>query len=107
MGIREIRRDNLNQLLTGYESQKDFAEAVGLSPGHVSQMVNGTRDMGEQVARRIEKRSRLVDGWMDSPHTKTQDDQEADLLTMFRKSDARGKAFILNIAENEAKNAKS
>lgn len=63
--MREIRRDNLQRLLTGYRFQRQFAEATGLAAAHVSQMVNGTRDMGEDVARRIEKALGLPANWMD------------------------------------------
>lgn len=63
--VREIRRDNLQRLLAGYRFQRQFAEATGLAAAHVSQMVNGTRDMGEDVARRVEKALGLPANWMD------------------------------------------
>jgi transcriptional regulator with XRE-family HTH domain len=68
MSIREVRRDNLLQLLKGYETQEEFAEKSGLAAPHVSQMVNNKRAMGEVVARRIEEKQRLPDGWMDQDH---------------------------------------
>jgi hypothetical protein len=66
--MREIRRANLCRLLESWPTQKVFAEANGLAAGHVSQMVNGTREVGENVARRIESSRGLPTGWMDTPH---------------------------------------
>lgn len=53
--IHEIRRDNLVRLASSYKSQRRFAHSVGLVPAHMSQLLSGTRDMGEEVARRIEQ----------------------------------------------------
>jgi hypothetical protein len=69
--MREIRRANLCLLLESWPTQKAFAEASGLAAGHVSQMVNGTREVGENVARRIESSRGLQSGWMDTPHDST------------------------------------
>lgn len=52
--IREIRRENLGRLAHDYKSNRQFALAMGLAPSHVSQLLSGARDMGEDVARRIE-----------------------------------------------------
>ena len=60
--IREIRRENLIQLARGYKSDRQFALAMGLVPSHVSQLLSGTRDMGEEVARRIEEKLGLPPG---------------------------------------------
>ena len=53
--IREIRRENLIRLVGSYKSQRQFANSVGLVPSHLSQLLSGTREMGEEVARRIEE----------------------------------------------------
>ncbi len=68
MSVRDTRRQNLIELLSE-TSQREFADRAGLAPGHVSQMVNGSRQMGESVARRIEKQCTLPSGWMDVPHS--------------------------------------
>jgi hypothetical protein len=45
---------------------EQVSEGFSAAPGHVSQMVNGTREMGEDVARRIERALGLAPGWMDA-----------------------------------------
>jgi len=56
MNIREIRRQNLAQLIKVHAegSQRRFSELVGKPPSLISQMINDTRGMGEKVAREIE-----------------------------------------------------
>jgi hypothetical protein len=65
MDIHEIRTSKLKELLANYRNQKEFADAAGLVSPHVSQMVNGHRQMGEAVARRIEINLKLPIGFMD------------------------------------------
>lgn len=69
---KDIRRENLGILVfrNGRKSGqvKEFAIAHDLSPAHVSQMLNGHRAMGDEVARRIEDAQHLVRGWMDTAH---------------------------------------
>jgi len=60
--IREIRRTNLARLAQGYKSNRQFALEMGLAPSHVSQLLSGARDMGEEVARRIEEALGLTPG---------------------------------------------
>lgn len=52
---KTIRRNNLRQLFGQYGSQKAFAEAAGLDPGHVSQMNTGHRAVGDKIARHSEE----------------------------------------------------
>lgn len=74
--VKDVRRENLQRLLTGYRSQRQFAEGAGLAAAYVSQMVNGTREMGEDVARRIERALGLSPGWMDADHDSPPDDAQ-------------------------------
>lgn len=56
MKVQEIRRIRLTQLLAEYSGpDREFADAIGQSPSFVSQLKNGSRDMGESVARGMEK----------------------------------------------------
>jgi plasmid maintenance system antidote protein VapI len=66
--IRTIRRENLLAQIAQFSSQREFAEKAGLAPAHVSQMVTERRNMGDEVARRIEKNLNLADGHMDLQH---------------------------------------
>lgn len=74
---KDIRVDNLRALVfkNGKQSGqiKDFAIAHDLNRSHVSQMLNGHRAMGNEIARQIEGSLGLPYGWMDSSH-----DQESD-----------------------------
>lgn len=69
IGVSEFRRANLATLIDTRSKgvQKDFAEMTDLAPGHVSQMINATRKMGDDVARRIEDHLGLPPGSMDYP----------------------------------------
>lgn len=74
--VKETRKINLIRLIertygTRRGAQREFAEAAGLAPGHVSQMVNGTRNIGDSVARRVERAIGLDHGYMDHPHQDT------------------------------------
>lgn len=66
MEIKEIRRKNLGVLLEN-TTHIAFAEKAGMAAAHVSQIVNGSRNMGDKIARRIEKKLSLPVGWMDGP----------------------------------------
>lgn len=56
MKIREIRRQNLAQLIKtqANNNQREFSELIGKPASFISQMINDTRGMGEKVARDIE-----------------------------------------------------
>lgn len=80
MDVKEIRRRNLSALLQAYKdahvspqgkpaTNKEFAAFIDVAEKHLSQMLGGHRDMGDDVARRIEGRLRKPHGWMDSVHT--------------------------------------
>ncbi|MEW8506848.1 MAG: hypothetical protein AB2598_09065 [Candidatus Thiodiazotropha sp.] len=68
VNIRTIRKANLLAQIARFGSQRAFAEEAGLVPAHVSQMVTERRNMGDEVARRIEKNLDLADGYMDLQH---------------------------------------
>ncbi|MFZ1643128.1 MAG: helix-turn-helix transcriptional regulator [Candidatus Contendobacter sp.] len=62
---QQRRRENLKRLLADYPTQRHFADAAGLSVAQVSHLVTGVREMGEEIARRIEQATGLEMGWMD------------------------------------------
>lgn len=107
--IREIRRDNLIRLLSNHKSQRQFAESVGLVPSLISQLVNGTRSMGEDVARRIEQALGLSAGFMSvvAPVARPTIDEalqnlpsdELKLLTNYRRISSRRKEMLRETAE--------
>lgn len=105
MDTKTIRRNNLRLLRDQYDSQKAFAEAVRMDPGHVSQINTGHRQMGDKVARDIETVLHLPFGWMDTPQHKFQQDRapydlvhEAELaeaMEKFRGLDHAFRQYIL------------
>ncbi len=70
MNVKAIRRANLVALLEQHDRDVDFAELCGLAPGHLSQMKTSKREVGDEVAARIEQRLRLEPGWMDRDHSR-------------------------------------
>ncbi|CAK9890035.1 MULTISPECIES: S24 family peptidase [Pseudomonas] len=66
MDIYAIRKHNLVQLL-GTQRKASCAERWGMSPAHLSQILSTRteKNLGDEVARRIEQAERLPAGWMD------------------------------------------
>lgn len=68
MEIREIRRARLLQLVqeqAGRGKQRRLAEIIGKAPAQVSQWINRTRTITEDIAREIERSTHRPHGWMD------------------------------------------
>lgn len=88
------RKTNLIKILGKFDSQRDFAEFIGIDPSQISQYVNGTRNLGEKTARRIEIKLGLAPYWFDT----NQDPEAPEILrpqedrsTYYRKIDAMSK----------------
>ena len=69
MGIADIRRENLRQLIkTEFKTRAEFAEKINKSPSQVAMWFmssKGKRAIGEKVAREIEKCLELNQGELD------------------------------------------
>lgn len=65
---KEVRRLNLVALAQKFKTLKALAEETASDAGHLSQVKNRTRNMGDDVARRFERRLHKPPGWMDSQH---------------------------------------
>lgn len=68
--IFELRRLKLQELVTRFKTQREFAEKAGLDPTVVSRMLYpvgkpNKRNIGEQAARQIEDALKISRGWMD------------------------------------------
>lgn len=68
--IFELRRLKLQELVTRFKTQREFAENAGLDPTVVSRMLYpvgkpNKRNIGEQAARQIEDALKINRGWMD------------------------------------------
>lgn len=69
--LREVRRQNLHLVLAGFGgrgAQKKLAEKSGIYHTYLSNIRVGNREMGEEIARKIEAAMGLAPGWMDQPH---------------------------------------
>ncbi len=68
MDIYEIRLARLTVLLQRHRNNKaELARSINKAPAQVSQWFASHRRIGESVAREIEDRLRLGEGWMDRP----------------------------------------
>ena len=68
---KEIRVANVNTLIEGYESLREFAEAIDRAPAVASQVKGGR--IGERMARHIEEKLNLERGYLDIPHEGDED----------------------------------
>lgn len=107
MTIQDTRRARLAQLITSkpYLSQAEFVRATGENQGEISALLKD-KSFGEKKARSIEKKCGLPEGWLDvEAQPKSTDEQlqrvnqeESALLTLFRGTDADGRASVLQAA---------
>lgn len=72
---KTIRRENLLGLLKQRKYDADFARAYDLSDRLISQIKNGTREMGDDLARKMEKAMGKPKGWMDSLQFRSAEDE--------------------------------
>lgn len=65
-----IRYANLKRLRENAASLKDFAERAGLSIAYASQLTKSEpgKNLGDELARKIEARLELEQGWLDKVH---------------------------------------
>lgn len=95
----DIRRSNVRQLVAsvGHGRQNVLAEKADMPPALVSQVLNGTRNIGEKLARKIETRLGLETYALDVPLGS--DPQERELL----KIDAEVLAEIISGTQKAAR----
>ena len=65
METSDIRRQNLQRLVSRHGTQQALANAVGLAVQYINHLLSGHRSMGEKTARKIEAALQLDRGWMD------------------------------------------
>lgn len=78
--ITEIRHANLLELVARYKGVTKFADAIDRSYSQISQVKNRTRhsktgaprEVGDDLARHIERMCRLEAGWMDRDHPQSE-----------------------------------
>lgn len=70
MENKEIRRQNVLQLIEQCNgSVKEFADKAGMQPAQASHLKTGFRNVGDNLARRIERAFNKEVGWMDKEPT--------------------------------------
>jgi len=106
MDIKSLRRVNLllameefmaeRQTGSGRPREKDFAEYCEINPEHLSQMKHGHRQIGDSIARRLEKKLGKPYAWMDLRHTELSP-QGARLGERFDKLPDAKQRFVLTL----------
>lgn len=123
--IDEIHRANLKALAEEFDGVGKLADLIGRQSSQVSQWMNGSRNsgtskprgMGTSSCRLVEKACGKPKGWMDVDHGAAANDtvgapgaapsgqyqwisiEEAELLTLFRTTDERGRGSIIIAAQ--------
>lgn len=84
--INQIRRDNARALMEGM-SKADFGRMIGRSSSQVGHIIgpNPTRNIGNPMARHIERCFNKPTGWMDIQHKKVQD-ASAEVIKQYPES---------------------
>ena len=80
MSTKEVRRQNLQLILSslgGHGAQKILSEKSGIHHTYISNIRLGNREMGEEIARKIEATMGLTVGWMDQIHSTIADESAA------------------------------
>ena len=69
MDTKEIRRANLRLLAEQYGGQRALADKADIVPSQLSHIIgmNPIRNLGEQLARKIERNLGLSTGFLDQP----------------------------------------
>ncbi|TDB41627.1 transcriptional regulator [Photorhabdus khanii] len=122
METKDIRRKNLKSLMESSDlSQASFAMRCDLSPSMISQLINGYRNLGDSLSRKIEKKLDIKRGWLDVPHDEiiNSDEsiksplslwkreqkltpQEEHLIDLFREMPERDKSKIIKDLKEKA-----
>lgn len=73
--VYDIRLRNLQRLVEDFGSPRDLADHTGADEAHIKQILRGGRlpsgkrkNVGSELARRLDDRCFLGEGWMDMPH---------------------------------------
>lgn len=115
--IAEIRKINFQKLLDEYKNKHHggkehghmtaFSRAYELSPTHVSQMKLGFSNIGETLARQLEKMADKPDRWMDDEcHLINMDDSDQvnflnNVMTLYRLFPSAAKDVMIRATLDE------
>jgi hypothetical protein len=80
MDNKEIRRSNLLLLIAEFGSAAALADKTGIDDTYLRNIKNQVREMGDELARRIEENLGRPRGWMDTTQDRAADSHAHDLL---------------------------
>lgn len=93
---KEIRLENLNKLiLLADQNESELARQCDLASNQINQIRNGSKGMGDAIARRIEQNLGLERGWMDNDENP--EPELSMLQKMFNTLDERDQTYILDL----------
>ncbi len=83
MNVKDKRKSNLKLLIAEYDTIRALAETVGTDASYLSQITSpkGTRNVGDSLARTLERGTGKPDGWMDEFHEEEYLEHSKDRLS--------------------------
>jgi SOS-response transcriptional repressor LexA len=98
-GIYEIRRDNLLRIIKErYEgSQTKLADALGVRPNYISRLCTSSKNIGDELARKLEYITELTKHWLDQDHVQ-RGLAAGNLETVLEESKARRRVPLVSWA---------
>lgn len=80
-----VRKNNLLKIASTFESQRELADILEITPGYLNQLLTGYRNIGEKVARKFEKKLNLKELFLD-----IQDLEDKEIEASIKTPDTRG-----------------
>lgn len=99
----DIRRDNVRLLMSiKSQQQKDFAESIKMAQSQLTHIIgaNPKRNIGDDLARDIERRLNIEVGWLDNIHYSEDMDDFIERIMRLNKDGIEFMAVQLDIAES-------
>lgn len=96
MEVKDVRLNNLKLVMErGHLTQAELAIKCDLAPSLISQIMTKRRNMGATLARKLEEKLDLDEGWFDFPH------DIVDTTVQMIKSEWKPKAFESSLTKRE------
>jgi plasmid maintenance system antidote protein VapI len=67
--IRRIRRENLSRLISEFDGVKPLATRTGTTDTHLYAIQSGAREIGDELATKLEAATGKPHGWLDLEQT--------------------------------------
>lgn len=79
--FRQIRRERLKQLIKEAGTAKNLSRLTGTPDNYISNILKGTRGLGDDVATKLEETFGKPLGWMDTPIVEAAGVEVSDAMT--------------------------